>query len=412
MARVIPALADLTQDIAGPVPLELLYAWATSNQDDASAESLLAPFRVEGTVVSTDTSGLSRMTTERDLLDVLCLISEPKQIVHSIGLEIGGRPIGLWVADNTQMLYPPSVSEAAVVDAMWEAEHRIACQLPVAIGMCVHRGTFIELGGGLYGTDAHIVETAAEYDAGPEEVLVTEPVKRACPKGYEFKLRDDLHETVPIYSLISAAGMKHLDVERLPFPHPYPQPFFDRLQIFKRAEPRDPLRREIYDGYLRQSTIVFLARAHDTDAGWDGAGLLDDLVANVLLDSLVSGLDGISGHIAALGGGLGILTFDNAAAALDAAQALQRRFQANSVRVKIGLSSGPVLFFSNPRGPSGIAGMAVNVASKISEDRGVVGRINLAADVAAQLSVVEGDPFEIALGGVILRGITLKAPSA
>src|SRR6187402_792191 len=106
MARIIPALADLTQDIAGPVPLDLLYSWATGEQDDARAEELLAPFRVEGTVVSTDTSGLSRMTTERDLLDVLCLISEPKQIVHSIGLEIGGRPIGLWVADNTQMFYP------------------------------------------------------------------------------------------------------------------------------------------------------------------------------------------------------------------------------------------------------------------------------------------------------------------
>jgi len=408
MARIIPALADLTQDIAGPVPLELLYAWATSEQDDASADGLLAPFLIHGTVVSTDTSGLSRMTTERDLLDVLCLISEPKQIVHGIGLEIGGRPIGMWVADNTQMFYPQTVPAAAVVDAMWEAEHRIACELPVAVGMCVHKGTFYELGGGLYGTDAHIVETAAEYDAGPEEVLVTEPVRLDCPAEYEFKLRADLHDTVPIHSLVRAAGMRHLDVERLPFPHPYPQPFFDRLQVFKRAAQRDPLRQEIYGAYLRESVIVFLARAHDASAGWDGAGLLDDLVANVLLDALVSGLDGISGHIAALGGGLGILNFNTATEAIDAAQALQRRFQANSVNVKIGVASGPVLFFSNPRGPSGIAGKPVNVASKISEDRGLVGRINIAADVAAQLPAVEGDPFEIALGGVVLRGITLK----
>jgi class 3 adenylate cyclase len=306
------------------------------------------------------------------------------------------------------MFYPPSVPTPAVVDAMWEAEHRIACDVPVAVGMCVHRGHFYELGGGLYGHDAHIVETAAEYDAGPEEVLVTQSVLDACPREYEFKLREDLRDGPPLYSLIRAAGMRHLDRQTQTYPHPFPQPFFERLHTFRRQADVEPVRRELYDAYRKQSVIVFLARAHDSNAGWDGAGLLDDLVANVLLDALIIGLDGIQGHIAALGGGLAILAFDTAAQAYEAARALQQRFKMNSVRVKIGISSGPVLLFSNPNGPSGIAGNPVNIASKISEDTGVVGRINLSADVAAQLPGVGGDPFEAFLGGVVLRGITTR----
>ena len=60
LPKVIPALADLTQDIAGPVPVDLLHRWATGDQDLAAAATLLSPFQIQGTVVSTDTSGLSR----------------------------------------------------------------------------------------------------------------------------------------------------------------------------------------------------------------------------------------------------------------------------------------------------------------------------------------------------------------
>lgn len=60
--KTIPALADLRQDIAGPLPVELLQNWASGTQDLATAEQLLERFRLGGYVASTDTSGLSRMT--------------------------------------------------------------------------------------------------------------------------------------------------------------------------------------------------------------------------------------------------------------------------------------------------------------------------------------------------------------
>src|SRR5262249_19652074 len=104
--KIIPALADLTQDIAGPVPVQLLQDWASGEQDLAAAESLLDPFRIDGTVVASDTAGLSKLTQAIDLVEVISLISRPKEIVHALGVEIGGRAIGIWIADNTEMYYP------------------------------------------------------------------------------------------------------------------------------------------------------------------------------------------------------------------------------------------------------------------------------------------------------------------
>lgn len=410
LPKVIPALADLTQDIAGPVPISLLYAWAAGDQDAARADTLLDPFRVEGTVVSSDTSGLSRLTKEKDLLDVLALISEPKQILYAIGVEIGGRPIGTWVADNTEIFYPATTEPQAIVGGMSEAQHRISCDLPVDVGMCVHRGAFYELGGGLYGHDAHLVETLAEHHAGPGEILVTQAVKDACPGEFKFRRRDDLPVPVgaDVFSLTGAPRLPHLEASDRRYPHPYPAEFFDLLTELKRSDDTAGLRQRIYDTYLKQLVVVFVSRPRDEGRTRDGAGLLDELVTNVLMDALVGGLDAVRGHVAGLGGGLGILTFETPREALDAAEGLRRRFADNSLPIKIGVAGGPVLFFSNPRGPSGIAGSPVNIASKLSEDRGIPGRINIAGNVAAQLTGLDGgEAFDLVIGGVSLRGVTL-----
>ena len=54
---------------------------------------------------------------ERELLDVLSMISQPKEIVHALGRQAGGRPVGRWVADNTEMIYPDPVQAEQVIRA-------------------------------------------------------------------------------------------------------------------------------------------------------------------------------------------------------------------------------------------------------------------------------------------------------
>src|SRR4051812_13225171 len=118
LPKIIPALADLTQDIAGPLPVELLQSWGAGQQDLNAAQKLLTSFAIEGSVVSTDTSGLTKLTEQKDLIDVIAIISKPKEIVHALGTEIGGRAIGTWVADNSEMFYPANVKAGDVLDAM------------------------------------------------------------------------------------------------------------------------------------------------------------------------------------------------------------------------------------------------------------------------------------------------------
>jgi class 3 adenylate cyclase len=412
LPRVIPALADLTQDIAGPVPLDLLQNWAAGTQDLERAGSLLEGFRIEGCVVSSDTSGLSKLTAEEDLLDVLALISAPKEILHAIGIAIGGKAIGTWVADNTQMYYPTSIAPDLILAGMSEAQVRIAASVSISVGMCVHGGVFYELGGGLYGRDADVVEQLAEHNARGGEVLVTTTVtdRLVVPRDFAFQPRPELsaHYGAGVLALEPGPRLPDIDATDRRYPHPYPVEFFERLAELRATHNGDALRRDIYATYLDERVILFLARERETATAGGLASLLDGLVTNALMDTIVRGMAGSQDHLAGLGGGIAILAFDSSRQAFDYAQAVRARFTENGLLVKIGIDRGQVLRFSNTLGPSGIAGDAVNIASKISEDAGVAGAIHLTTRVASALGDLPGStPFQLTVSNVSLTGVSL-----
>src|SRR4051794_14786120 len=188
-SRTIPALADVTKDISGPLPAGLLDDWSASTErNHDAARVLLAPYRREGVVVASDTAGLTRMTQERELLDVLWLVSEPMQILYAVGSAVVGRAVGVWEADNTEMIYPASLPADTLVDAMLEAQARIAERTKVRVGLCVHRGVFYEIGGGLFGADAQLVEELAENDAAGGEILVTNELAQGLSSSHGYTL--------------------------------------------------------------------------------------------------------------------------------------------------------------------------------------------------------------------------------
>jgi hypothetical protein len=414
LPRVIPALADLTQDIAGPLPVELLQSWAAGSQSPTDAERLLDGYRIEGTVVASDTSGLSRLTEERDLLDVLSLVSAPKQVVHALGVEVGGRPIGVWIADNTEMYYPSSVSAPLVVDAMAEAQARIASDLPIRIGLCVHRGAFYEVGGGLYGGDAEAVEFLAEDFAGPGEILVTQAVADVLASAgtgtTALSPRTDLKDVYPpgVFTVTAPRRMPDLRGTNTAYPHPYPAEFFALLGGLRQAESADLVRQRIYDTYLREQTVVFVSRVHERESTHTLQTLLDEFVSNALVETIVKVEMQAGEHVAGLGSGLAILTFDTPASALDFAQAVRSEFAKNGVPVKLGIDCGPVLLFANRTGPSGLAGDPVNTASKLSEDTGAEGKIRITSRAASQMTLPAGaEPFDITVSRIRLDGFAI-----
>src|SRR2546421_3765831 len=210
--RMIPALADLTQDIAGPLPLQLLHDWVQGGQDLAAAQALLNPFRVEGIVVATDTTGLTKLSNETDLVRALSVISRPKKIIHSLGVEVGGRAVGRWVADNTEMFYPRPTPTDDVAQAMWEVQARVKSRNLVEIGMCIHSGGYYEIGGGLYGPDAETVEHLAEEHSRAGEILITPQMRESLSGNmYSFVERSDLEAILPgMQTLAEAQGRPEL----------------------------------------------------------------------------------------------------------------------------------------------------------------------------------------------------------
>lgn len=409
LPRVIPALADLTQDIAGPLPVTLLHAWAAGSQDVEAARALLHGFRIEGAVVATDTSGLSRMIEGRDLLDVLALISTPKSIIHAVGAAVGGVGIGTWVADNTEMYYAPHVAPGVLLDAIVETQARISESCQVGIGMAVHCGEFYNIGGGLYGRDADTVELLAERDARAGEVLVTAAMATRVASGADvrFTPAPDLrtHDGSAVFRFASSARMASLAATAERYPHPFPEEFFSRLSALGTTPDREAAKQAIYEQYLRDRVIVFLSVEHEpSDGGL--ATLLDDLVVNALMETVIGRLPGAAAHVSGIGGGIAILAFEQADEAVDLAITLRAHFMQNAMMVKIGIDRGPVLFFANARGRSGITGDPVNIASKISEDAGAVGRINITARAAALMrDLPASNPFQTTISGVALAGV-------
>lgn len=410
--KIIPALADLTQDIAGPLPVELLQNWANGTQDLATAEELLERFRLGGHVVSTDTSGLSRMTQERDLLEVLSAISAPKEIVHALGTEIGGRPIGIWVADNSEMYYPLSVAPEDVLDAMNKAQFRAAELASVQIGICAHSGIFYEIGSGLYGQDALLVEYLAEQFAGPGEILATRQLVDALaqPECYSFVPRNNLESIHPagVLRLTGARRMPQLEGKNVGYPHPFSPDFFELFMRLKGPPPDEEVKARICEQYLRECAILFLAREQRREAENSLSSLLDELVMNALVDTVLRKAMRARDHIAASGGGIAILSFETVPQALEFAEEIRMRFSGNGLPVSLGIDWGPVLLLCNESGPSGIAGDPVNVASKVSEDLGEPGKIHVTSRAAQHLQGVLSDGhFSIRISGLLLTGIVL-----
>ena len=413
LPKIIPVLADLTQDIAGPVPVELLRNWATGKQDLKAAESLLSPFQVKGTVVSSDTSGLTRLTQEEDLLEVLSLVSQPKEILYALGREIGGRAIGTWVADNTEMFYPADIGMATIVDAMAEVQYRIRERLRLRIGMCVHPGVFYEIGGGLYGNDADEVEYLAEICAGPDVILLTENgyqrLKAENAAGYNLEKVSFEDSKWHAYFVQTDRRMPSLEEKDKAYPQPFPEEFFNLLP--RCSDPRSGVetKRKVYENWLRERVVVFVARHHVMHESASLAGLLDDLVVNALMDTVIRETAASPNCISSFGGGLAILTFPDGREGLDVARAIHAKLKENSLPAQVGIDAGPILLFQNSIGPSGVSGDPINIASKLAEDVGRPGTLSITDRAARQVSNLgDCEPFELEISRIKLKGFILS----
>lgn len=366
--KILASLADLRQEAAGTVPVEVIKSWETSSKQSHDQNEILRPFEREGYYVTTDSAGLSRMTAERTLIEVMKLVSEPKEIIFEHGRAIGGRGVGIWAADNSAMFYDASrVRADQLLEKMAAAQKQIHGG-PLQIGMGIHRGKFWELGMSLFGEQAELIESISEDFTEAQEIVLSENVKAELQSDWhgQLMLREDLNNfKTPFYRLnydqigdssgLDRAWLDNPKPENF-YPFPFSSDFFLAMKRNNQAE---------LESFYKNKVVILIKNYHHKERL-----LLQELTDWVVVNAVwMEVAQKYDVEVVKSNGDLGIFVADRDSEAVEFAEDLLISSRSGNDRVSIGLCRGDVLLFKLDGGAGkDIAGGAVNIASKISED--------------------------------------------
>ena len=401
--RFPPGFFDLPSDAGQSLPLDLIASWIRSPQTPEAARLLLEPSTLQGIVVCSDTVGLTRLSHERSLIELLALVNHPKELVHAYGRAIGGTAVGVWAADNTAMFYPESVSAERVVSMLLTLMDRIGEECEVGIGMAIHHGQFFELGSGLHGADADKVEGLAEEHSRAGELLITGELRHLLGETstFEFEPVSTIPVSGEVYRVIDGLRLEGVEPSEFRYPLPFTDEFYDGLSEFQRTRRTSVVPRPAY----RDGFVVVVEREREDRDDPDVASLNDLALAAAIARVGASLLEEFEGIEVKSTGGPTIYYFDEARRALNFARKLREFFQAQRVQLSIGIDMGRVLLFELGPHRYDVAGSPVNVASKLAQDAGKLGSITLTWASAR----AAGLPDLTAVEALAASGITIEA---
>jgi class 3 adenylate cyclase len=393
-------LADVRQDIAGEIPLSVILQWFTSDRTSKLHQQILDPFIVTGTVVCSDSAGLSKLSQQRTLLEVMKLVHDPKEIIYGYGSHLGGTPIGIWAADNTEMFYPENIPVTDV------AEHMIAAQIDnqqnlVQVGMGIHYGQFINIGGGLFGREADLIEEFAEdYTQGGDVALtraahtkLTQKLKTTSIKTFIEDLNLHAYKLPTTTKPVAVAKSKHSQ-----YPIPFSVDFFNLLsRMSVTATDADY---KFCQQFAKLSVVLLIKVKHpnkrfllDQFAHW--------VLANAIIEKevITHKLEQIKSN-----GSLGIFLNDDPESAINCARQIKSVLNSHHYEVSCGIAYGEVYVFSLPTGGKDIAGNPVNIASKLAEDVNTDGSIWIDQSVKLRKAPSQATAFTTPVSHITLSG--------
>ena len=401
--RFPPGFFDLPQSAGESLPLEIIAEWTRSSQTPEIARAILVPYTRGGIIVSSDAAGLTRLTRERSLIEILAMLSRPKELIHAYGCAIGGRAVGVWAADNTEMFYPSEIDAERVLAMLRTAMDRIVVESEIGIGMAAHAGVFYELGGGVYGSDADRVELVAEEHTRSGELVVTGNVVDllSSEHGITFEPRVDLLERFgDVRRVTDGPLLAGLDASNTAYPAPFSSAFTEDLSVYARTRRDSRVPKQAHE----ELAVVLIEREPE-EPGVEEVAVLNNLALTAAMKRIGRTLlPATSGAEVKNAGLIGIYTFADCREAIDFAKSFRDALLAQGVQCRIGIDAGPVLVFELGAGARDIAGSAVNVASKLAQDVGEYGRVQISEAVAKRANAKRERPtlaFEVS--GIELR---------
>lgn len=375
-----PGLFDITQDIIGGLPIKLIEHWLESQQSHEVAVELLTPYKVIGYSVSSDSAGLTRLTKQKGLLEILALINQPKEIVYGIGMAIGGEGVGIWAADNTQMFYPASISADTLVSALLTMEDEISKNCQISIGIGAHYGEFYYISGGLYGLEADTIEAVAENETEGGEIVISQAICSRLSAHHSFQLtkRSDLLTPIgDIFRVLDGNRLAEVPGINKNYPIPYSDSFYADLVEYENRLTDTAFCQALSDKYIVHKFVVLIERETKATESHE-IGMFTNLSISAMMKDIgMRLLPQSHGMEIKVISSLGIYTFDNPHAALEFAQAFREELAKEDITCRIGIDGGAALVFDLSVGGKDIAGMPVNVASKMAQDKGEFGKLYL-----------------------------------
>jgi class 3 adenylate cyclase len=393
---ISPSLADITQDIAGVIPVDIVKNWTKTSRSLDDHAQILQSFVKRGTVISSDSAGLSKISGQRTLLEVMQLVNHPKDVLFRYGSSIGGTAIGIWAADNTQMFFDESIPVDKIISTMIQVQ-RDLIDYPLQVGIAIHTGEFLEIGGGLYGEEADKVESLAENDTKGGETLITEETKNLIKRDI-FSLSK--RSALGVYSVIHSDQALQISYSTKEiYPIPFSKEFYD--DISKSDLSNAQIYKALNAKYSQNKIVVLVKVLHQKQPL-----LLDELTAWILANSLMNEI-ALEDRIQRIksNGNLGIFVTEDLNAAIRFAQDMREVFNENGYDLSIGISEGEVFIFDMPDRGREIAGGPVNIASKLAEDSGE--KSTILVDSSVGLISIKSKPFKIMISGVEITGIKI-----
>lgn len=369
----LASLFDAASHLEPILPQELMLAWTASDQEERTAQAFMADYATEGTCVLGDASGLSKLSRELPLTDVLAMLHMPKSMVMAAGLATGGQAINGWTADNTAMWFPKEVSEKQVLDCtggLVASFHN----LPFQMSFGLHRGIFYKVGATLLGTAYQTLEHIAENEVPAGKIWASQEFCRGLP---EHQATPHQVHGITMMELLQAYEPSYCFADsRVSYPHSFDATFFTLLDMYARADVQEKeiLRESLEQHASREGFILFFAYELQKSLGL--AGVISQQVEDTMLRSRFASLPGCAGaQWIKAGGGIGILEGNSLEALFTCAKQIAQTCAEEGVDVAFGIDKGSYFIFEQEDGDRDVAGSPVNIASKLSEDSGVAGSI-------------------------------------
>jgi class 3 adenylate cyclase len=404
-AQYSPALFDITQDIIGDLPLTLINKWLLSEQTQQATLELLEPYKVKGYSVSSDSAGLTKLSKQKNLLEILALVNQPKEIVYGIGTAIGGEGVGIWAADNTQMFYPASVKPETLLSALLTIQHEISQRCQIKIGLGAHYGEFYYINGGLYGLEADVIEEIAENETEGGEIVISQGFYELLPENHSFTITqrgETITEIGKIFRVVDGTKLREVPPANPQYPIPYSPEFYaDLLTYISRLDDVE-FGKSLADKYL-QNKVVLLIERENAEAESHELSIFTNFARSTQLkDTGLKLLENHNGIEVKVVGSIGIYVFDEANTAINFAQALRQELAVQNIASRIGIDAGLILLFNLANGGRDIAGSPINVASKMAQDKGKFGKLYLSSIIKTLVDVSQFTEITYTVSGVEL----------